>query len=74
MQTDPLLEKLDWVFASTPWSLSFPDTKVQPLDSPTSDHIPYVFQIDHQIPKSSIFQLKNYRVEFASFQDTIKLH
>jgi hypothetical protein len=62
MQTDPLLEKLDWVFTSIDWSLSFPDTKVLPLDRPILDHIPYVVHIGTQIPKSSIFCLKTTRL------------
>jgi hypothetical protein len=27
MQSDPLLEKLDWVFTYASWTLFFPDTK-----------------------------------------------
>lgn len=34
MQDDPLLVKLDWVFTSASWTLSFPATFVQPLPSP----------------------------------------
>jgi endonuclease/exonuclease/phosphatase family metal-dependent hydrolase len=40
MQASPLLKKLDWVFTSSSWTLSFPDTKVIPLARPISDHIP----------------------------------
>jgi hypothetical protein len=39
MQQDPLLEKLDWVFTSSPWAMSYPDTSVQVLSRP--------FQITH---------------------------
>jgi hypothetical protein len=42
MQNDPLLEKLDWVFTSTPWTLTFLNKKMVPLSRPISDHIPYV--------------------------------
>lgn len=37
MQPDPLLEKLDWVFTSSSWTLSYPATKVVPLSRPVSD-------------------------------------
>jgi hypothetical protein len=33
MQYNALLEKLDWVFTSASWSLSYPDTKVLPCVS-----------------------------------------
>jgi endonuclease/exonuclease/phosphatase family metal-dependent hydrolase len=52
MKNDPLLEKLDWVFISTPWTMTSLDTKVVPLSRPISDHIPFVVQISTQIPKS----------------------
>ena len=41
MQSDPLLEQLDWFFTSPNWTLDFPNTKVLPLAKITSDHIPY---------------------------------
>lgn len=31
MQQSPLLERLDWVFCSASWTLSFPNTTVVPL-------------------------------------------
>jgi hypothetical protein len=34
MQDDPLLVKLDWVFTSSNWALSYPGTFVQPLARP----------------------------------------
>lgn len=60
MQTDPLMVKLDWVFTSSSWTLSFPATFVQPLSKPVSDHIPYVIHIGSSIPKSNMFRFENH--------------
>lgn len=74
MQDDPLLVKLDWVFTSSAWTLSYPATFVQPLSRPISDHIPYVVHIGSSIPKSKIFRFENYWVHHAGFLDTVALH
>jgi hypothetical protein len=74
MQTEPLLEKMHWVFISSPWSLSFPGTKVIPLSKPISDHIPYVVVVDTFIPKSRIFRFENFWASLSGFEETIKLH
>jgi hypothetical protein len=71
MQASP--EKLDWVFTSSSWTLSFPNTKVLPLARPISDHIPYVTQISTHIPKSSIFRFGNIFIEFEGFVDVVKV-
>lgn len=60
MQPDPLLVKLDWVFTSAEWALSFPATFVQPLSRPTSDHIPYVLHVGNCIPRSNLFRFESY--------------
>jgi hypothetical protein len=73
MQSNALLEKLDWVFTWASWTLSFPDTKVLPLSRP-SDHTPYVIQMNSRIPKSHIFIFENYWVQFDGFLDTVHLH
>jgi hypothetical protein len=74
MQMYPLLEKLDWVFTSTSWTLSFPGTKVLPLARPISDHTPYVIQISTQLTQSSVFRFENYWVQFDGFRDIVELH
>jgi exonuclease III len=58
MQADPLLIKLDWVFCSPSWSWAHPSTKIQPLDRPISDHIPFVITFGSTIPKSNIFRFE----------------
>jgi len=74
MQADPLLVKLDWVFTSSSWTLSFPATHVQPLSRPTSDHIPYVLHIGRNIPRSKKFRFENYWAKHPGFLDTVSLH
>jgi hypothetical protein len=54
-----LFGKLDWVFTSTSWSLSYPDTKVIPLDRPISDHVPYIVEVTTIVPKANIFRFEN---------------
>jgi exonuclease III len=67
MQDNALLEKLDWVFTSSSWSLSFPGTKVSVLDRPISDHVPYVIQINTEIPRTNVFSFENYWMNFSGF-------
>jgi len=74
MQRDPLLVKLDWVFTSSTWTLSYPATHVQPLSRPTYDHIPYVLHIVNNIPKAKLFRFENYWVAHPGFLDNVSLH
>jgi hypothetical protein len=74
MQSDPLMVKLDWVFTSLGWALSFPATFVQPLSKPMSDHIPYVIHIRNSIPKSNMFRFENHWVQHPGFMETVDLH
>lgn len=74
MQPDPLLVKLDWVFTSSSWTLTFLATFVQPLSKPLSDHIPFVLHIGSNIPKSSMFRFENFWVDHPGFLETVSLH
>lgn len=67
MQSSPLLEKLDWVFTSSSWALSFPDTMVKVLGKPLSDHSPFVIIIGTGIPRSPLFRFENYWLNFPDF-------
>jgi hypothetical protein len=60
MQSDPLLVKLDLVFTSASWSLSYPATHVQALSRPVLDHVPFMVHIGSDIPKSKLFRFENY--------------
>ena len=45
MQTEPLLEQIDWFFTSVAWTADHPNTLVLPLARTTSDHVPCVVSI-----------------------------
>nr|CAD39801.2 OSJNBa0071G03.15 [Oryza sativa Japonica Group]CAD40206.2 OSJNBa0019J05.4 [Oryza sativa Japonica Group] len=72
MQQNPLLERLDWVFTSASWTLTFPNTTVIPLTRNISDHVPCVVKIDTKIPKSPIFRFENFWVEAEGFFDVVQ--
>lgn len=55
MQDTPLLEKLDWVFTSSSWVLSYPDTTVKVLGKPLSDHVPLYCHGGYSYSKSLHF-------------------
>jgi hypothetical protein len=74
MKLDPLLVKLDWVLTSSTWALSFPETSVQPLSRPISDHIRFVINISTKISKASTFRFKNYWIEHTDFLQVVDLH
>lgn len=74
MQADRLLVKLDWVFTSSSWSVSYPATYVQPLPKPMSDHIPYNAHVGSSIPKCNMFRFENFWVNHPGFMDTVNLH
>jgi hypothetical protein len=72
MQTQPLLEQLDWFFTSYQWTLSYPNTMVHPLGKSTSNHTPCVDSISTKIPKANIFRFENHWVERPGFFDLVK--
>jgi hypothetical protein len=74
MQTNPLLEKLDWVFTSTDWTSEFPNTLSYPLAKLGSDHTPIHVSIGNNIPKSCIFRFENYWMEFDGFMEIANQH
>jgi hypothetical protein len=40
MQSKCHLEKLDWIFTSSSWTLTFPSTMAHTLSHATSDRVP----------------------------------
>lgn len=60
MQTPPLLEKLDWVFTSYTWDLSFPSTDCKALTMEVSDHCPLVISISTDLPRAHTFTFENF--------------
>jgi hypothetical protein len=72
MQQDPLLEKLDWVFTSASWTISYPSSFVYPMVKPTSDHVPCVIAFESNIPRSPIFRFENYWLHHSSFKSLVQ--
>jgi hypothetical protein len=72
MQQVPLLEKLDWFFTSSSWTINFPSTFVFPLVKPTSDHLPCVVAIGTIIPRAKLFRFENYWLQHSSFKEIVE--
>jgi hypothetical protein len=68
MQSEPLLEQLDWFFTSPNWTLDFANTEVLPIAKITSDHIPYKIVISTSIPRASIFRFENFWAEHENLE------
>jgi hypothetical protein len=72
MQNNCLLEKPDWVFTSSNWTLAFPNTMAYSLSHVISGHVSYVIQMESTVPKSNIFMFENYWVSFPDFLPTVE--
>jgi hypothetical protein len=72
MQANSLLEKLDWVFTSSNWTLMFPNTMAYALTHSVSDHVPYVVQMESGVPKSNNFRFENHWVTHPEFSPTVQ--
>jgi hypothetical protein len=72
MQSDPLLEQLDWFFTSPNWKLDYPVTEVFPMAQITLDHVPCRVSVSTRIPRSNIFRFENFWLEHDGFFDTVQ--
>ena len=72
MQSDPLLEQLDWHFTFVDWAVKYPNTVVMPLGKPTSDHVPCYVSIQSRIPKSKIFRFEDYWIKQPGFFEVVQ--
>jgi hypothetical protein len=72
MQANCLLEKIDWVFTSSNWTLSFPNTLAFTLTHVVSDHVPYVVQMESTVPKANILRFENYWVSFPDLMPMVE--
>lgn len=71
-QQSPLLEKLDWSFTSSCWTLSYPNTSVWPMVMGAFDHVPCIVKIYTNIPTSKIFRFENYLMEHPEFLEVVQ--
>jgi hypothetical protein len=59
-QASPLLERLDWFFASASWMTSYPGSSISTLSKDALDHYPCLISVSTDIPKAKIFRFENY--------------
>lgn len=59
-QLSPILERLDWFFTSTSWTLSYPNSFVTSMSMETSDHTPCLISINTVIPRGHVFRFENF--------------
>lgn len=71
MQSQPLLQQLDWFFTSPSWTVLYPNTMVTALSKCISDHTPYPSETT--VPKTDIFRFENFWVELPGFIEVVKL-
>jgi hypothetical protein len=71
MQANPLLEQIDWFFTSPAWTVQYPNTMVNPLAKPTSDHVPCVISVGTSIPKAQVFRFENHWIKMPGFMDVV---
>jgi hypothetical protein len=67
-----LLERLDWFFTSSSWTINYPDTSVHSLVMEPSDHVPCVIQVYTNIPKKNSFRFENYMMEHEHFFQVVQ--
>jgi hypothetical protein len=70
-KTSPLLERLDWFFTSTRWTLAYPNTPACALTMEPSDQAPCVISIINSIPKAKVFHFENYWMDHEHFMDVV---
>jgi hypothetical protein len=71
MQLDPLLEKLDWIFTSSEWTSTYPDTMAIPLAKLSSDHIPIQVKIGNAITRANIFRFEEFWLDIDGFGELV---
>jgi hypothetical protein len=74
MQSTPLLEKLDWIFTFSLWTITFPNTMASPLARLGSDHVPILIEIGSSIPKAQIFRFEAYWLDFDGLDEVVNTH
>ena len=64
---NPTLERIDRVFASEEWMLSFPDHDLSALSTDCSDHAPLLLKTDCTLPHLKRFRFENIWPKFDGF-------
>lgn len=61
------LEALDLFFTSTSWTLTHLNTTAYPLAMTTSNHVPFVIQIQNSMPQCNLFVFENWWMAHDDF-------
>jgi hypothetical protein len=72
-QSSPLLERLDWMFASASWLANYLGSSVPTLSRDILDHSPFLIPISNDIPKARIFRFENYWLLHDDFMQVMQL-
>jgi hypothetical protein len=72
MQDNCLLEKLDWVFTNSDWTLAFPNMMAHTLTDAVLDHLPYVMQMLSAIPRTNTFRFENHWISHPGFMPIVE--
>jgi hypothetical protein len=72
MQVSPLLERLDWAFASVSWVTNYPGSLVTTLSRDVSNHTPCLIAMSTDIPKSKVFRFENYWLLHNDFMQVMQ--
>jgi hypothetical protein len=71
-QLCPLLERLDWFFTSSCWTLNYPHSCASTMSMETFDHTPCLVSINTVIPKSKTFRFENFWMHHDDFLDQVQ--
>nr|CAD1834467.1 unnamed protein product [Ananas comosus var. bracteatus] len=71
LRAEPHLERLDRVFISQDWTLSFPRNCLRALPRPRSDHAPLVLTAHTFLPKADLFRFESFWLRYPNIADVI---
>jgi hypothetical protein len=71
-QESPLLERLDWFFASASWMANYLGSSVSTLSRDTSDHYSCLVSITTDIPKAKKIRFENYWLLHDGFMQVME--
>jgi hypothetical protein len=72
-QAAPLLERLNWFFASVSWITSYPGSVVSTPSRDVSDHHPCLILMNTDIPKAKTFRFENHWLLHEKFMPVMQL-
>jgi hypothetical protein len=71
-QKSPLLERLDWFFASISWMANYPSSSTFILSRDISNHTPCLISISTYIPKSKVFRFEIFWLLHEEFMSVLQ--